>query len=456
MNEDSRQEGDRETGLPEHTGLTESESRLAGEQKIRDLQKQSFRKGVRRGALGGVIVCALVVFAGGMIANSRSDTTTLSVTVTDEDGNETTETQTYDSVLDAETVDKINYLAAYIQAYYYEDVDEEELQQGLFEGLFSSLDAYSTYYSEEEYEEIYSETISGSYSGIGATLQQDADTYQVTVIQVQEGSPAEEAGIEEGDIITEADGYEAADMELSEFVTHIKGEEGTSVSLTIYRPDEDEYIELEVTRETLDIETVSWDMLEDETGYIAISEFSENTTDQFVEAVEELQSEGMENLIVDLRDNPGGTLTSVVEILQYIVPEGLIVYTEDKYGCRDEYRSTGEYTLDIPLVVLVNENSASASEIFAGAVKDRDCGTLLGTTTYGKGVVQGLQELTDGSALKLTTSRYYTPDGVCIQGTGIEPDVELEYEFLGSEDDDYDYSLDNQIQAALELLEEEE
>lgn len=420
----------------------------------KDFQKKMYRKGVRHGVFAAVIICAVLVFAGNAFGAMRSQKTQVRVTAT-EDGKQVSKVQTYDSVLDKDTVDKINYLAANIQAGYYEDVDAEALKNGLYQGLFNALDEYSQYFTKEEYEEMFNSSIAGSYSGIGATLQQDTETKQVTVIKVQEGSPADQAGMLVGDIIVKADDYKAAGMELSEFVSHLKGEEGTTVNVNVYRESENRYLDMEITRAKLDIATVEHTMLADKTGYIQITEFVENTTSQFEDALEDLKQQGMTGLIVDLRNNPGGMLSSVTDILQDIVPEGMIVYTEDKYHNRQEYVSTGEKTLQVPLVVLVNENSASASEIFAGAVKDRECGTLIGTTTFGKGIVQGLQELSDGSAIKMTTSRYYTPNGICIQGTGIDPDIELEYEFLGTEDQSYDYSLDNQIQKALEVLKEQ-
>ncbi len=417
----------------------------------KDIQKKMYQKGVCHGVLAAVVICAILVFAGSMLNNNRHQKTQVRVTVT-EDGEQVSKVQSYDSVLDQDTVDKINYLAANIQAGYYEEVDAEALKEGIYQGLFNALDEYSQYYTKDEYEEMFNSSIAGSYSGIGATLQQDQETKQITVIKVQEGSPAAEAGLMVGDIIVKADDYKAASMELSEFVTHLKGEEGTKVNVNVYRESENRYLDMEITRAKLDIATVEYTMLADKTGYIQITEFVENTTGQFEAALDDLKQQGMTGLIVDLRNNPGGMLSSVTDILQDIVPEGMIVYTEDKYHNRQEYVSTGEKTLQVPLVVLVNENSASASEIFAGAVKDRECGTLIGTTTFGKGIVQGLQELKDGSAMKMTTSRYYTPNGICIQGTGIDPDIELEYEFLGNEDQSYDYSLDNQIQKALEVL----
>lgn len=417
----------------------------------KDIQKTMYRKGMRRGIIGTVIVCAVIVLAGGMILNYSGTKTKIRVKAT-ENGKTITKVQTYDSLLDQETVNKINYLAADIRANYYEDVDIDTMKEGLYQGLFNALDQYSQYYTKEEYDELLKSDVSGSYSGIGATLNQNSETKQVTVVSVQDGSPAQEAGIQAGDVIIKADDYTAANMTLSDFVSHLKGEEGTTVNVQIYRESDHSYKDLTLTRKQLDISTVDAQMLDNHTGYIRITEFVQPTTSQFENALDSLKAQGMTGLIVDLRSNPGGLVSSVTDILQNIIPKGMIVYTEDKYNNRVEYQSTGEKQLDVPLVVLVNENSASASEIFAGAVKDRQCGTLIGTTTFGKGIVQGLQNLTDGSGVKLTTSRYYTPNGVCIQGTGIEPDITLEYQFLGTEEQPYSYALDNQIQKALEVL----
>ena len=420
----------------------------------KDLQKTMYRKGMRRGIIGTIIVCVVLVFAGGMFLNHSGSKTRIRVQAT-EDGKQVTKVLSYDSLLDQSTVDKINYLAADIQANYYEDVDVDAMKEGLYQGLFNALDQYSQYFTKEEYDELMKSDVSGSYSGIGATLNQNSDTKQVTVVSVQDGSPAQEAGIQAGDVIVKADDYTAADMELSEFVSHLKGEEGTKVTVQIYRSSDHSYKDLTLTRKSLEIKTVDSQMLENNVGYIRITEFVQTTTGQFETALDDLKAQGMTSLIVDLRSNPGGLVSSVTDILQNIIPKGMIVYTEDKYNNRNEYQSTGEKQLDMPLVVLVNENSASASEIFAGAVKDRQCGTLIGTTTFGKGIVQGIQNLSDGSGAKMTTSRYYTPNGVCIQGKGIEPDITLEYQFLGNDDQAYSYSLDNQIQKALEVLKDQ-
>ncbi len=426
---------------------------LSGEErlKLKMEMRQIYRKKMVRAVTITVIVCAAVC---AILAWKISDHNIwVSSYYPDQDGQR--KTTAYEPVLDRVSIEKINYLAAYIQANYYEEVDRQQLLDGIYKGMYESLDAYSGYYNEEEYQELWSHDVTGTYSGIGATLRQNTDNGQVTVIEVMEGSPAEEAGIRAGDVIVKADSYVADRMSLSEFVGHLQGADGTKVHLVITREGEKGNLELDVTRRELVAQSVHVQMLENCIGYIQITDFTNQTTGQFEAALEELNTQGMKGLIVDLRDNPGGMLDAVTEILDQILPEGLLVYTEDRAGNREEFRSTDENQLAVPLAVLVNENSASASEIFAGAVKDRGCGTLIGTKTYGKGIVQGIQALKDGTAVKLTVSRYYTPNGICIQGTGIEPDITLEYKFLGKDGQDYEPGLDNQIQKAVEVLESE-
>ena len=315
-----------------------------------------------------------------------------------------------------------------------------------------TLDVVSEYYTKEEYDDLYTMGISGSYCGIGATLSQNMDTMVVEVVKVQEGSPAEEAGIKKGDLLVSADEYIATSMELSEFVTHVKGEEGTTVTIEVYRESTEEYLTFEITRRPLDVITVEAEMMENNTGYVLLSEFGGKTAPQFRDAIASLQAQGMDKVIIDLRSNPGGNLTSVVEILDMILPEGMIVYTEDKYGNRQEFLATDEESLDMPMVVLIDGNSASASEIFAGAVKDHQIGTLVGTTTYGKGIVQSVMPMTDGSAVKLTISSYFTPKGNNIHGIGVEPDIVCEFDAEAYYDDP-DHP-DNQLEKAREVLTE--
>lgn len=405
-------------------------------------EKKKKKSGFRKGFIAGLLVAVAVIFGLSAVRNVLQTGKVIS-------------TASKSSLLDSHTVQKINTLAEYIQQTYYEDVDVEELREGLYAGLFENLDVYSQYYTAEQYQSIYESSVSGTYCGIGASLQQDAKTKDVTIVHVYDNSPAQKAGLQEGDYIVSADEYEANSMELTEFVNHIRGEEGTKVHLVIYRESEGKELEYEIVREQLVLPTVSHEMMDEKTGYIDVTEFTDATPEQFSAALEDLKDQGMKALIVDLRSNPGGMLTAVCDMLDEILPEGLIVYTEDKKGEKKEYFSGDEKSLDLPLVVLVNGQSASASEIFAGAIQDRGAGTVIGTTTYGKGVVQTIRSLKDGSAFKVTTNRYFTPGGTCIQDIGIKPDVELEYEFLGKENETYSYDKDNQIQKALEIIKKE-
>lgn len=355
-------------------------------------------------------------------------------------------------LLDQDTVDKVDELTNYMDLYYYEDYDVQDVQDGLLEGVVSGLgDKYSAYYTAEEYKEQQLST-SGTYYGIGAALAQDKDTMQVTITKIYEGTPSEEAGLKKEDVIVSADGTDATSMELTDFVKLIRGEEGTTVHLEIYRPSTEETLEFDVERKNVELPSVSSQMLENNIGYIQISEFQSKTAEQFESALSSLKDQGAQSLIVDVRGNGGGLVDSVVAILDDILPEGTVVYTEDKYKNRQDYTSSGDTYLDMPIAVLVDQNSASASEIFAGAIKDYNYGTLIGTKTFGKGIVQTVFSLPEGDAIKITTAKYFTPDGNYIHGVGIEPDIELEYQFMGGENDEYSVDFDNQIQKAIEVL----
>ena len=357
-----------------------------------------------------------------------------------------------ENVLTRSVRSKITELSDLIQKGYYEDVDTEALVEGIYKGMFESLgDPYSAYYTPEEYEDMMI-AAGAQYYGIGAVLQQNAKTMQVHIVKTYEGTPAQEAGLKADDIIVKVEDINARSMELSQLVTHIRGKEGSSVHLIIDRDGEKEQLEFDVERRKVDIPTVDSRMLSDQIGMIEIAEFGEATAKDFKKAVKELQASGMEKMIVDLRDNPGGMLDSVTEILDAILPEGLIVYTEDKYGNRQEIRSDAENYLDLPMAVLINGNSASSSEIFAGAIRDHNYGTLIGTTTFGKGIVQSVRPLQDKSAVKLTTAKYFTPKGENIHGTGIEPDIQLKYHYTGQKDEEYDYMKDNQVRKAMKEL----
>lgn len=357
------------------------------------------------------------------------------------------------SVVNSETLQKMQALEQVIDTYYYGDeVTEEELQNGVYKGIVAALDdPYSEYYSKEELEEALSSNQGVSF-GIGAYISMNQQMQLAMISGVMEGSPAQGAGLREGDIIYEVDGESTQGLSLSQVVSRVKGPEGTTVHLTIYREGEPDYLKVDIVREKMiETETVQYGMLEEaeDIGYLRITEFDEVTVDQYTEAMAELNGHGMKGLILDLRSNPGGDLDAVVEISRKILPEGLILYTEDKEGGRKEYTCDGSRELQIPLVVLVNEYSASASEILAGAIQDYNKGTLIGTTTYGKGIVQRIHSLDDGTAIKLTVSAYFTPAGRNIHGVGIEPDIVLEYDYEANEAD----GTDNQVDKAIEVLE---
>ena len=350
---------------------------------------------------------------------------------------------------DTKTVQKLNYLESLINEEYLEEKEEDSLREGLYAGIMSGLnDPYSTYYTAEQYKELNTSN-EGSYVGIGAVLQNDKDG-GAKIVQLYEGGSGEQAGLKKGDVLKAIDGEDVTEKETSDIASMIRESDKDSVTLTIQRNEETKEIKVEIR--DVEIQTVSHEMLDDETGYIRISEFSEVTSNQYKKAFEDLQDKGMKKLVVDLRDNPGGLLTAVCDVLRQILPEGLIVYTEDKNGKKEEEKCDGKSELAMPLAVLVNGGSASASEIFAGAVKDYGIGTIVGTTTYGKGVVQTIQPLSDGSAVKITIAKYFTPKGNDINKKGIAPDVEAEVSEDSTDWTELTHEEDTQLQAALKEI----
>lgn len=319
--------------------------------------------------------------------------------------------------------DKAQLIYDTLKEHYVDDIGEDELYEGIFSGMVNyTTDQYSYYIPAESYEDFVSGT-SGEYVGIGIVVSVD-ENENIAIQYVMEGSPAEAAGILPGDILVAVDGVEANLENYYDVIDMVKGEEGTTVDIKIYRHDQALTLEKTVERANIDTVTVSSAMMDDNIGYIRISEFDSVTYDQFKAALDELNSQGMKGVIMDVRDNPGGLLTSVTAVLDELLSEGIITYTEDKYGNKEYEYSTGD-GIDIPVVVLTNGSSASAAELFTAALKDRGVGSVVGETTYGKGIVQTTFPLSDGSAVKITTAKYYTPSGVCIQGVGVEPDYEI-------------------------------
>lgn len=349
---------------------------------------------------------------------------------------------------------KIEVIEKTLDKYYVGELDKTAMEEGIYKGLVSSVgDPYTTYYTKEEFDSIMEKT-SGVYAGIGVQMMVDQTDNTILVTDVFEGSPAEKAGMLSKDKIVGAEGQPLTGDDFNEAPKIIKGKPGTKVTVTVFRPSTNETLDLEMKRENVIYPSVSHKMLEGDINYIKISSFEELTYNQFKEALDEGTKANAEGLIIDLRDNTGGLLDVTVQIVDELIPEGVIVSTKDKNGKVKEMTSDDQY-VDIPIVVLVNERSASASEVLSGALKDHNRAILVGNRTFGKGIVQTIMPLTDGSAIKVTTSQYFTPSGVCIQGEGIEPDykVDLAPELMIKAK--LEYNEDLQLQKAVEVLREQ-
>ncbi len=352
-----------------------------------------------------------------------------------------------EGIISSDTETKLSYLKKLIDETYLHDIKEKDLNEGIYKGYVEGLgDQYSAYYDKKETKEL-SESLDGSFSGIGAVMTQDASSGVITITQVYDDSPAKKAGIKAGDILYRVEEKTVTGKDLDKVVSWIKGKKGTKVNLTLLRGTNSDKIKVTATRDVINVETVKYKVLENQIGYISISEFDSVTGAQFAKALKQLQKKNIEGLVVDLRNNPGGSLSMVCDILDSILPKGLIVYTKDKNGKKEEYTSDEKHRLNLPMSVLVNGQSASASEIFAGAVQDYGKAEIIGTQTYGKGVVQNLFDLKDGTCVKLTTSEYFTPKGRNIDGKGITPDVKIEYKYNAK-----DPKADNQLDKAVSVV----
>ncbi|MBP3577793.1 MAG: S41 family peptidase [Lachnospiraceae bacterium] len=347
---------------------------------------------------------------------------------------------------------KMELLATLVDQYYMNDISVEDMRIGAYKGLLEGLgDPYTCYYTAEEFDALM-ESTSGTYYGIGAVVQQNLKTMYITIVKPYVDGPAYKAGMLPGDIIYMVDDVDVTGMEIDNVVAMMKGPEGTQVKVTVIRDGESEPVELLITRAQITIETIEYEMLDNNIGYILISSFDEPTPKQFKEAVEDLKKQGMKGLVIDLRDNPGGLLDAVVEMLDYVLPEGMIVYTEDKYGNRDEYKGTDKNVLELPMSVIINGNSASAAEIFAAAMQDYEAANIVGTTSFGKGIVQSILPLTDGTAVKITVASYFTPRGVCIHGVGVVPDMEVELKEELKQMVVIPHDQDNQLAVAIAVI----
>ncbi|MFV0441117.1 MAG: S41 family peptidase [Lachnospirales bacterium] len=369
-------------------------------------------------------------------------------------GGFTTALRANDMLSEVSYEEKIGYIHELIQSEYIFEYDEKTLNDSMVEGYVYGLgDPYSTYFTEDEYTK-FMESTEGEYVGIGCVVTVDPDDRMITIVSPFKNSPAEKAGIKAGDKVVSVDGLEVEGDDLDLAISMMKGEENTDVVVGILSRETGEVKEVTITRQTIEIITVEHEMLDNNIGYIELTSFDEVTDEQFNEAYEDLINQGAESLILDVRNNPGGLLDVVSNIADTLVPEGVIVSTEDKKGNVEEIKSDAKQ-VDVPLVMLVNENSASASEVLAGAVKDYGVGTLVGETTFGKGIVQRLYPIGDGTAIKLTISEYFTPSGYALHGKGIEPDVVVDVSDEDSANANYlEHDEDEQLQKAIEILSE--
>ncbi len=405
--------------------------------KERKYGSRFYRKGLLTGIIATFSAMVLIVLSvadvclkkGYLHIGINGDVYIQSDAVTDESG------------IGSEVEAKLNAIDSVLDSFYFEEVDDEKAKDSIYKAYLSSYgDKYTVYYTADEYKKL-TETTNGTFSGIGAVCQISSEG-GILLVDVYESGAGYKAGLRSGDRIIQVDGTDVTDMDLSSAVALVKGEKGTQVGLKIVRDGATS--DYTVVRDEIEVQTVNYAITEDNIGYISVSQFENVTAKQFKAAIEELKSEGAKGIIIDIRNNPGGLLTTVISMLKDILPNGLIVYTEDKDGNRKEYSDNDNEELDMPLAVLVNGNSASASEIFAGAIQDYGKGVIVGTQTFGKGIVQTVKPLTDGSAIKFTIAKYFTPKGQDIHGKGVTPDVVVEY--------DKDADEDTQISAALESV----
>jgi len=369
------------------------------------------------------------------------------------DGKVIVSRKTYENIVDFE---KLYTIKDKLDRYYLGEIDINKLIDGAAAGMTEAVgDPYTTYMNAEEFKDFYSQT-EGNYVGLGIQVGVKED--KIVVVATFENSPAEKVGILSGDIIESVNGTKVEGKDLEKAVKTMKGEKGEAVELTLSRENKGSF-NVKAVRDEIEMITVKKEMIDSQVGYIQVTMFDENTSSNFENAIKDLNSKGMKSLIVDLRENPGGLLDQTVNMCSQFIPKNKnIVYTEDKNGNRKDYNSVGGIAEGLPLTILIDEGSASASEIFTGAIKDYKLGTLVGTKTFGKGVVQTTfyrdrDGFRDGTALKVTISKYYTPNGQNIHGIGIEPDILVEYpEELKVKA--YDKSVDPQFEKALEVAKE--
>lgn len=346
---------------------------------------------------------------------------------------------------------KLKLLEVCVEEFYLNDYDAEQIEDSVYSGFMEGLDdPYSVYYTKEEYEQLQEED-AGEYQGIGVTVYKDNKSGYVVIEQVMKDQPAYNAGVENGDIIIAVDGTDTSEITLTETVNRIKKSENETITLQLLR--DTETLELKVKRSNVKLETVSYEMKEDKIGYISVSSFIETTDEDFIAAVDDLEKQGMKGLVIDFRDNGGGLLDSCINMVSRIIPKDkMVLYTEDKKGSKEEFNSNSDEVLEVPMVILVNGNTASASEVMTGCLKDYGVAQVLGSQTFGKGIVQNIIPLSDGSAIKMTIWKYYTPKGNDIHEKGIEPDVKMEYTEEEWKEVSRGKAEDTQLEKAISML----
>lgn len=396
-----------------------------------------------RGVIMGAAGCILVLLSALTIAQYAGKINVAAGLKWDENG------MSKEAV---EIKDKAEILSSYINRFYLNDIDYGKMGDIIYKAMVSGLDdKYAAYYTKDEYKDI-SEKTKGEFCGIGAYISQGKNDNSLKVAGVVNGGPAEKAGIKKGDIIVEVDGENIQGKDSSYAVSKMKGKKGTNVSISVMRKGNKKPITFNIKREVIHDNTVSYKMLDNNIGYISVSAFETVTKKQFKSAVDCLEKKNEKGLIIDLRDNGGGLLDTALDMLDHILPKKLVVYTKDKNGVAEEYYTKDDKEIKIPIVILVNGNSASASEVFCGALRDYGKAKLLGTKTFGKGIVQSSFAFRDGTGLKFTTSKYYTPKGINIHGTGFEPDIKVKSNGKMTALKESGYKVDNQINAALDYL----
>lgn len=399
--------------------------------------KKAQKKGMLQGILVTFLIIALAagIYNGIKVVSKIKNGTLLASTI---GGGK--------NIVNGDVIDKANQLYALIDKIYLDEYTKEQIQEGMYKGMLEALgDPYSVYYNEDEFAQMM-EDGSGTFEGIGAYLSQDPDTMLIKVVRPIKNSPAEDVGLLAEDILVTVDGEDISGQDLNLVVSKVRGPKGSTVEIGVAREGETDVLTFDITRAEVEEVTVEYEMKESNIGYIQVAEFDDPTDEQFREAVADLESQGMEQLIIDLRSNGGGYVDVSVDMADLFIKEGVIVSVKDKRGLSYEYEDCGDDNyVELPIVILVDGNTASASEIFTGALMDYDLCTVIGTQTFGKGITQDIIPLEDNTGVKITSAKYYSPDGKNIHGVGIEPDIEVKWDYEKYKAD----GSDNQLEAAI-------